>query len=771
MKPKYIHKLILLTIAIFSLLSCSDDNPPIAAPVSLSIGADSKISNLRIMAFNVTDQNIKNNFYYSGDITTVTLNMHAGEYNFFFIANAPDESFNSLEAIRNQAGLNNIQIPSSGINSDNNIPMTLYVPNVTVLPDQEGVVVEGVYYSNWHVALEHLAVRFDLVLKSKRDLSTTFTGVEFHNLPDNVPITGNYSGTHTAQRIFTTTANPEYFADTVIAGYPWAKIVKRVILPPNKFTPADQEDRLVGFSVLTGDNLNPSCTFGMDEDNNDYTMTPNTNFIVNAIVNYPMEVNISIAEWGPENVNGNITNRTLNVASLTASITDRNRARIYFTSNQPSVSVDAIGYVGATGTTQFNVNNVFYDLLGPTAGNLNYNPATGLGYIDIYTSFYGTLVANTTYIHRIYLNAGGLRREITVTTVLPAIPPAWSTAPYVGTFHRWNQTGERIVYSNNVGDWTATVMQGDFILLSSGRSFDPKLGLDSPNIPNNAENYPVTDGTTTVSGINRIYFRVGLTGTLASATTAPRYGLIRVTTTSGTSYLYVRQGEAPGVINSTVKWSAFNLSDPLRGLGGADISNHNLFTPRAAVSSTTFADFPTQVGYMFQWNLYNGSTANANRVFHPLNPAGAITGYPTGIAASWNTNNDPCPAGYRHPTGAEFTTFAPDTGNSLWGFYSDGFFDRRLVKSSANVTGVNNYEFGTYGRVFFNAATNASVFLPVAGNRISGGGLQTTSSGNYVTSDIVGSNANILLFNSSTVTPNNGTYAKARAFSVRCIQQ
>lgn len=769
MKSKYIHKLILLAIAIFSLLSCSkEDTPLISAPVVVSVGADSKIANLRIMAFDVTDQNIKNNFYYSGDITAVTLNMYSGVYNFFFIANTPGESFSSLESIRNQAGLNNIQIPSSGINSDNNIPMTLYVPNVTVLPNQQGVIINGTTYTNWQVALEHLAVRFDLVLKSARDLSSTFSGIAFDNLPDKVPITGNYSGTHAGQRIFTPAANPAYFADTVIAGYAWAKIIRRVILPPNEFTPVNQQDRLVGFSVLTGDNLNPSCTFGMDEVNNNYTMAANTNFIVNAVVKYPMEVNVTIAEWGDINVDGNMTNRTLNVASVTASITDRNRARIYFTSDQPSVSVDPTGYVGASGTTTFNVNNVFYDLLGPTAGNLNYNPATGLGYIDIYASFFGTLVASSTYVHRIYLNAGGLRREITVTTVLPAVPPSWSVVPYVGTFHRWNQTGERIIYANNVGDWSATVVQGDFIRLSSGRSFDPKLGTDTPNV---GENYPVTDGVTTVSGINRIYFRVGLTSTLASATTAPRYGLIRVTYTGGTSYIYVRQGEAPAVINSTVKWSAFNLSDPLRGLGGADISNQSLFTPQAAVSSTIFADFPTQVGYMFQWNLYNGSTANTNRVYHPLNPSGTITGYPTGIASSWNVNNDPCPTGYRHPTGAEFTTFAPNDGNSLWGFYADGFFDRRITKSSANVTGARNYEFGTYGRVFFNATTNASVFFPVAGNRISGGGLQSTSNGNYCTSDIVGSNANVLAFTSSTVTPNTGTYAKARAFSVRCIQK
>ena len=71
---------------------------------------------------------------------------------------------------------------------------------------------------------------------------------------------------------------------------------------------------------------------------------------------------------------------------------------------------------------------------------------------------------------------------------------------YVGAFYRKNETGERVVTGqqerNNdlpeydgLTTWKATVIDGDFVVLSTTPSFDPGIGTYSPGNP---EKYPVT---------------------------------------------------------------------------------------------------------------------------------------------------------------------------------------------------------------------------------------------------------------------------------------
>lgn len=367
-----------------------------------------------------------------------------------------------------------------------------------------------------------------------------------------------------------------------------------------------------------------------------------------------------------------------------------------------------------------------------------------------------------------------------------ALEYAQISPAYVGTFHRWNETGERVVRipysSTNAGNWTALVLSGgDFIKM------DDENSTRTYPLTGDAETYQVSGNNKTVRGKSSgsstpVYFRVGMTGTHPSGSAAatggtavPRYGMIALAYAENTKIhlIYVRQGEAASVTNSSVKWSPYNLSDPSRGLGGSDVTDHSLFTPRATVGSNTFSDYPTQVGYLFRWNLYNPGDANSNRAFHVTNPSGAITGYPSSNISTWNTSNDPCPKGYRHPTGAEFVDFAAtDLSNSYWGYCADGFFDRLSGGSSYSVTGSANYMYGIYGRLFFNVTTKASVFFPAAGNRIgSTGDRGFTNTGCYSSSNLLEGNVHNLHFDSGKVEPSNRSFATMRALSVRCVAE
>lgn len=733
---------------------------------------DDKISSLRIIAFdkNPTQNKVLNAYYPETDLSaTISFTMVSGTYDFVLIANEPASGaiHDALEGITRWDNLANISFPASLFEVDRNIPMMLNQPDVTILTDNGGLQIEGVTASTWEPALRRMAAKFDIVLKSTTDLDSNFGGITFYNLPDNVPLMGNYSGSHTTSRTYSVSVNPQYFENTTVAGYAWAKKIKRIIIPSNNFDPHNDLDRAIGFTVEMNKGANPGCIFGIDQDNSYYTIPFNTHFKVDATVSFPLKVNVDIADWGQTNVNGNTTDRKLNVSATTVSITDRSQMRVYFYSNQPSVSVETTGYSGTTGSSTFTVNNIFQGLAGASAANFSYDPATGQGYMDIsYNMATGSLLANTQYAHRIYLNAGGLKREITVNTRTTGSPPS---IDWVGTFHRWNQTGERIIYSNHTGGaWSVSVVQGNFVVLSTSRSLDPKLGTDEWDDP---EKYQVTDGSTSVSGTGKIYFRVGLTGKLASATATPRYALLKLTYSNNaqTAYIYVRQGEAADVVG-TAKWTVFNLSDPSRGAGGSNFTDHSLFTPRAsAATAGIFADYPTQVGYMFLWNLYNGTAGN-NRAIHPTNPTGDITGYPIGHnPATWNDNYDPCPAGYRHPSSAETAALIP---NTLYGYYADGFFDRGVMTTVnvMTVRGKLGHQFSTVGRLFYEPSTNASIFLPIAGNRISGGNLLSgfQADGCYTTSEASG-NAISLHFNGSSTITNSTSFSKARAYSVRCV--
>lgn len=431
--------------------------------------------------------------------------------------------------------------------------------------------------------------------------------------------------------------------------------------------------------------------------------------------------------------------------------------RIFITSNQPDVIVNEEGFLDATGGTTFAVNSFFDSLAGERAANLTYDPETGTGYLDI-----GSLSNQIgTYVHRIIVTAGELQQEVTVTTNITLLPD-WTIYRYryVGTFHRWNQTGERVISSAYSGPWRAEVLtdEGDFVVLNRMPSPATIAGILRTSSPGDAESYQVPGNETAVSGNGRVFFRVGLKGHASSAT-SHRYTRIRVNWqvngVDSVSYIYVRQGEAADYVMRPIddltgsptiparlyaaKFVPFNITDPNLG-GGPNITDHSPINGGEGI----FTDYPSQAGYLFLWNL--SDSTNYRRAFNPSIPAPgvSIVGFTKEILSfAWNPAKDVCPPGYRHATDGEWNTVnSPYTsefrqslfeevitgfggthvGNSLFGYYADGWSDRQEFGVSPRAS-VPLGTIGTGGRIayigrlFFNPNTNASLFFPAGGGR------------------------------------------------------
>lgn len=489
-------------------------------------------------------------------------------------------------------------------------------------------------------------------------------------------------------------------------------------------------------------------------------------------------MDLIVADWTVQTVQGDMGKRQLNTSTAKVSITGVTSSRIYFWTDQKSVKIEDKGFIGTTGNTSFNVNDYFDDLAGGFDTSMfHYNPQTGEGYMDI-----ATLSVNETDndVRRIYLNAGGLRREIIVDTEVKYQPQPFNIFPWVGTFHRSNEVGERIIYSDHVGEWSAEVddpkKSGSFVILSKVPSDNKNIGTDSPG---NAEDYPVNNGVKEVYGKGRIYFRVGMTSKYTPTPKAPaRYATITVKYTGGIAKLYVRQGEGADYVmrdsdapkepcdisvlqrKLARKFSPYNLTDPQGGAGRVG---------DASGSKYSFTEYPTQSGYYFQW----GKT-------YAWYPDGL---YPvdwdvTDATWLWSTKKDEsesCPPGYHRPDDGSTASFVTlpkakeseirqslylnphdantsppnndnsiwgneDSDNSIWGYYADGFFDRRTPRESltgekATMVG-NGSRLAYIGRLFYNPYTNASVFFPASGVRDDNKVIQNIDSGKLLYSGL-----------------------------------
>jgi hypothetical protein len=343
----------------------------------------------------------------------------------------------------------------------------------------------------------------------------------------------------------------------------------------------------------------------------------------------------------------------------------------------------------------------------------------------------------------------------------------------------------------NSGAWRAEVIDGkDFIVLDDNfpASLPGDTNAESNQLGGDAGLW-VEDNAANFSG-NEIRFRLGLTDVLDAPTSTPRYGRVIVSYAGHEKYyfVYVRQGEEPdylipyeGRTAGNVRFSPYNTT--VRNGNSATTTPTALSGDKYQISlpgSSTlpvsdFVDYPTKAGAQFQFApakvgdrqvgfdpatidfrrwAYN-PTAYSNSGMVPP-PAVSRPALPSGTSfwPRYNAGNydvatmETCPPNYRRPTAgtsgnqtteefknslfvnAAIADGSSDLGNSIWGYYADGYFDRyQLSSQQASATnrakyaavnaGTNGWDVAYAGQLFFDDefGTNASIFFPGAGQR------------------------------------------------------
>ena len=181
-----------------------------------------------------------------------------------------------------------------------------------------------------------------------------------------------------------------------------------------------------------------------------------------------------------------------------------------------------------------------------------------------------------------------------------------------------------------------------------------------------------------------------------------------------------------------------------------------------SVNLSKFTDYPTQGGAYFQW----ANNTNKRFAWDCSTPEANIYGWTTtttsiGVWNSSGAEHESCPPGYHRPNDGSITAnqtsvsvsvsefrqsliLAPKggtspanhgTANSVWGYYADGFFDRRQITGNTSLNtnpgafpdafstvAANTDEAAYVGRLLFNSIAgsnhyNASIFFPAAGSR------------------------------------------------------
>ena len=389
--------------------------------------------------------------------------------------------------------------------------------------------------------------------------------------------------------------------------------------------------------------------------------------------------------------------------------------------------------------------------------------------------------------------------------------------------------------ATNMGEWSAEVAwydskwdpaNGDGVVLAVGGSADANIYGANPG---DAESYPVLGTAAKVSGMTvpgeDILFRIGLTKTFAAynAESNPaRYAVVVLTygTPAKKQKIFLRQGEGAdyvmrpgdkdgdgnivgGADNRSFarKFSPYNLVDP----NGNTESDFNNMTTAATgllpVNGGAFADYPTQAGYFFQWNY-------SRRAFHPTSPMVITNWYSSSGNAFWRAGTDEtCPAGWRRPqdgnTSLAHNTTGPIEGsemrqslwlnpkagladfidnsfrdNSIWGYYADGWFDRREIEASFGPSvSSNTKDVANVGRLFFNPNTtsnsyHASLFFPAAGTRTSySGGLYDGGfSGYYWSGSSSWTDSAWHLYLDADLAKPGCYRSRSYAMSVRCVR-
>lgn len=451
---------------------------------------------------------------------------------------------------------------------------------------------------------------------------------------------------------------------------------------------------------------------------------------------------------------------------------------------------------------------------------------------------------------KVKVKAGNLTKVINVKHGCPVEGPGLQVnenSSYVGAFWRADQTGERIIKikttNNNdaLGDWTAWVydynqvfVEGEIVFrtdssLDKGITWKPGETPADMNVMANDLKYVVAGNSTSASGTiknpgDEIFFRIGLKSKLdgSSKPYRVRYAVVVLSYNNHEKHqkIFLRQGDdadylmAPHELDEfgndflversiAREISPYNLTSP--GLSNSYPYYHQMDSPKKGV----FCAYPSQAGAFFQWG--NPVEGHQRRAYHPTH-YGSIPDWNASYSgdSELDSSFETCPEGYRRPIVSKtdetsatrneiwqtlvvssVANTTSSAANSVYGYYADGFFDRRQIVSAANGNQPgNSYSVVAYdskdaafaGRLFYNpkedgAKKNASLFIPSSGKRGENGALYFSGAAGYgwtsITASTTGQQYNSAGSYESKVNDYfnpRGSNLKTEALPIRCIK-
>ena len=419
-------------------------------------------------------------------------------------------------------------------------------------------------------------------------------------------------------------------------------------------------------------------------------------------------------------------------------------------------------------------------------------------------------IEGTTQYRLVITNCGGSATSNAVSVIGTGSEPYHSDMRvYVGAFWKDNQTGERLIRmdrsSNGAydGAWRATVFVGDsWIELDKEMTEDQNVGwrtdvtpnednVADMNNPTNDAYYsiPIGTGVSSVDGVMdathpQIYFRIGLKGNNPGM--YPRYGVVLLTyrNHSMSQRIFIRQGQYPdtppgSTQSSDPGWSPYNVGN---------INNSNSY-PNFDVAGCV--SYPSQGGWFYQW----GQNTNPIPV-HPIYPTDNIPNWVSG-GNTYNLANV-CPSGYKMPSGGgpgSGAVYPNDISNlmsgstSVWGFYADGFFDRRklcgaigsggtagtaVAVNITNYADPNNHLVAYAGALLYCNSNDKSLFFPSAGLRLGNSYGRLNRPGDFAgfwsSTPSAATTAWGWYVNNAGISQNHYNISRDNGLSIRCIR-
>lgn len=743
------------------------------------------------------------------------LSLLPGTYEFFVVINEPADLTATLNAVTKRSHLDGLKIRSAASLTEADLPL-MKQASIRVRsqgagsPTGEVSTDGGAYWSTeFTIHPERLYAKTSLFIKK----NTTHPGdaftikkVELVNIPAySFLIARDYDGNTLLSRVMYEDPTGISFTtnDTTSPGTELVAVLPVAPAPSNLFpeyhlsVPADA-DKAMHYLISAQYKAASGATFDVVYKIplrrnllvDDYSLHRNDHYEVTATVTKrgqtdDVQINYTVRDWSGRDVSVDIRKDPfLDVSNVEVNAYDAAITRVYFYTNQPAsqVYIKEQLSVGSIDGNKVAVKDLFYDLVDEGRGaprNFSYtvDPLTGLGegYIDIvnlHTSQAGTA-------RRIlYLKSGLLERAIAVNSILSAEVAKQNPTPYVGTFHRSEEKGERIVTWHAEGEWSAEIVNSgaDARALAAA----PHLRIDrfaSPayysgglygSSPIDAEGADVTDGRTDgkLYGRGRIYFRVGWDS--PSTPDNQRHAQLKVTyqSTPGSVekivYLYCRQGEEPDrMAANDIRFAAFNVDTP-----------------------ETFVPYPSLSGNLYQWNKTKTWPVT-----------GSVNAYPGGnYNLAYDSEQYICPPKYAYPNQAALSQLATllTQATYQWGYYADGYFDRRGVDPNSHTVIGRSGELASAGGLLHFPATSVGLFLPTTDWRDRTGTLavhgRKGSSGHYWSAVMQDADGNAIHAHDSPgestaialhLGPHSGSgddgnrlefLHKASALNVRCIR-